>query len=174
MILVQRLRAEFGDDSGLRDSGGRTNEAIPVPDSSRNLGGAESLASRIGASLPKKYMREGRPRAMSRQITLRLEDLDPLAEADSDVPETIVETLEGLHGVLAVGYDSESGRFAVTYDAREVSVLRILNSIEFPAERFARGYRPTDVQVNHESVPVKFDLDHSEKAAFSSSRVASR
>ena len=112
---------------------------------------------------------------MSRQITLRLEDLDPLAEADSDVPETIVQTLEGLHGVLAVRYDSESGRFAVTYDAREASVLRILSIIEFPAGRFARGYRPTDVQISHgESVPVRFNPDHSENAASFSSRVASR
>ena len=111
---------------------------------------------------------------MSRQITLRLEDLDPLAEADSDIPEIIVRTLEGLHGVLAVRYDSESGRFAVTYDAREASVLRILNSIEFPTGRFTRGYRPTDVQVKHESVPVKFDPDYSENAASSPARFAGR
>ncbi|MFQ5655954.1 MAG: hypothetical protein ACE5G5_00255 [Candidatus Methylomirabilales bacterium] len=108
---------------------------------------------------------------MSRQITLRLEDLDPSAEADSDVPETIVETLEGLHGVLAVMYDSASGRFAVSYDAREVSVLRILNSIEFPPGRLTRGYRPTDVQVgSSELVPLRFTPGHSENAGSPSPR----
>lgn len=114
---------------------------------------------------------------MSREITLRLNDLDGSGEASNDLPETIVKILEGLDGVLAVGYDAESRRFTVSYDAKEVTVLRILSRIEFPDEQTSRGYRPTDVQASDGGlVPFTHSSagclpEHAESARFSSSSV---
>ncbi len=83
---------------------------------------------------------------MSLEITLRVNGLDCPREPLSDPPAGVVKALEELDGILAVRYDSESRRFAVSYDPRRVTILRILSRIESAGRQTGRTYRPTDVQ----------------------------
>ncbi len=83
---------------------------------------------------------------MSLEITLRVNGFNCPREPWSEPPEGIVKALEELDGVLAVRYDSGSGRFAVSYDPRRVTILRILARIESAGRQTGRTYRPTDAR----------------------------
>lgn len=83
---------------------------------------------------------------MSLEITMRVNGLDFSSNGSSDPSKTLVDFLEGIEGVLGARYDWESHRFAVSYDPNRITLLRILNRIEFEGRETGLTYRPTDVQ----------------------------
>lgn len=83
---------------------------------------------------------------MSLEITVRVNGLDCPREPSSDPSDGVVKALEELGGVQAVSYDSESRRFAVSYDPKRVTILRILSRIESAGRETGQTYRPIDVQ----------------------------
>ncbi len=85
---------------------------------------------------------------MSLQITLHVNGLDYSRNEPSDPREGLVNFLEGLEGVLGARYESESRRFVVSYDPNRITLLRILNRIEFVGRETGLAYRPADVQTH--------------------------
>ncbi len=83
---------------------------------------------------------------MSLEITLQVKGLNYSEDGSSHLAERLVNFLRGLEGVLGVGYDAGTQRFALNYDQNRTTILRILNQIEGLGQRAGQVYRPTDVQ----------------------------
>lgn len=86
---------------------------------------------------------------MSLEISLSLYDRDSPKDGSESLPQDLVKSLKGLNGILDVRHDAESRRFAIKYDPKLLSVLRILYIIELEGRRTGSGFRPTDVRTQH-------------------------
>ena len=86
---------------------------------------------------------------MSLEISLSLYGLDSPKDGSEGLPQDFVKSLKRLDGILDVRHDAESRRFAIKYDPKLLSVLRILYIIELVGRRTGSGYRPTDVRTEH-------------------------
>lgn len=85
---------------------------------------------------------------MSLEITLRVNGLERSTNGSQDALEKLVKFVQDLEGVLVVRYDTESSRFAVSYNPNQATVLRILNRIELAGQQAGLGFRPTDVRTS--------------------------
>ncbi|MEE8624796.1 MAG: hypothetical protein V3T19_05600 [Acidiferrobacterales bacterium] len=83
------------------------------------------------------------------EITLWVNGLESSGEGSSNSPDGLLNVLQGLEGILGARYDGESHRFFVTYNPKRVTILGILNQIEFAGQRIGRTYRPTEVHSSY-------------------------
>ncbi|MFQ5658642.1 MAG: hypothetical protein ACE5G5_13960 [Candidatus Methylomirabilales bacterium] len=88
-------------------------------------------------------------RGTTLEITLRVNGLESSGEGSSNSPDGLLNVLQGLEGILGAHYDWESHRFFVTYNPKRVTILGILNQVEFAGQRIGRTYRPTEVHSSY-------------------------